>query len=214
MLKLEFDTFEVILENESDYVLGSSDNTFDYDMVYQDEKSSIYRSSNHGIKVYRGNELYKSAIVCAVGGGTGVFEKSAVIDNEAILICCANKIFSLQLPDLTLNWYSKVDPATCFGIYKADNGLFTHGEIQICRLDNKGNILWENGLRDIIVNIDSHEECFILHDTFIELMDFNSNKYKLDFNGRFLDEVLSKTQKDFDLIDKERNKKYWWKIWN
>jgi len=75
---------------------------------------------------------------------------------------------------------------TCFGIYKADNGFFTHGEIQVSRLDKQGNVIWETGLRDIIVNIDKADDCFKLHDNFIELMDFNSDKYELGFDGKFI----------------------------
>lgn len=213
MLTFNYGIFKIEIENDPTYKIGSADNSFSYNFVYKDKKALTYQSSNHGIKIYKDNEIYKSAMICAVAGGTGIHEKSAIIENEDIYICCADKVFSLKLPSLTLNWTTQTDQATCFGIYKADNGLFTHGELQVSRLDYNGNIVWDTGLRDIIVNVDSDDDCFKLHDKYIELLDFNSNKYKLDFDGNFIEEKLSETQKRYDLTDKKTNINPWWKIW-
>ena len=187
MLTFNYDIFRIELENDPTYRIGSSDNLFSYDFVYFDKEALTCQSSNHGIKIYKANEIYTTAIVCAVAGATTIHDKSAIIENDGIFICCADKVFCLSLPDLTLNWMTQVDMVTCFGIYKADNGLFTHGEIQVSRLDKQGNIIWETGLKDIIVNIDKADDCFILHDNFIELMDFNSDKYELGFDGKFIE---------------------------
>lgn len=214
MKTLKFDIYDIELINDSTYTIGSADNNFNYDFVYHDNESLEYRPFNHGVKLYKDGQLIKSAVVCAVGGATGIFENSAIVDQNNILICCADKLFSLKLPDLTLNWITQTDLATCFGVYKADNGIFTHGELNVSRLDSNGNIIWQTGLRDIIVNIDYEKSCFILHDNFIELLDFNSNKYQLDFNGNFISETLSETQKRFDLNDGKRSRRKWWKIWN
>jgi hypothetical protein len=46
---------------------------------------------------------------------------------------------------------------------------------------------------------------------YIELEDFNRNNYKLDFNGKFIEDKLSDTQIRYDRIDNQRQKK-WWKI--
>jgi len=102
--------------------------------------------------------------------------------------------------------------ATCFGIYKADNGLFTHGEMSVARLDHNGLIVWQTGLRDIIVNIEENREQneFVMHDTYISLLDFNNNKYQLGFDGKFISEQLSEQQKHWDLIDKKRNQRKFW----
>lgn len=156
--------------------------------------------------------------MCAITGGTTIHSQSSVIADNDIYICCADKVFSLTLPDLTLNWMTQVDMATCFGIYKADNGLFSHGEMSVTRLDFAGQIIWQTGLKDIIVNIEKNREQdeFVMHDTYISLMDFNSNKYQLNFDGKFINERLSKQQKRWDIIDKKRNQtneKTWWKFW-
>jgi len=210
---LKFDIYDIELINDSTYSIGSIDNNFNYDFVYHDKESLEYRSSSHGIRLIKDEQLIKSAIVCAVGGGTGIHENSAIIDDDNLFICCADKVFCLKLPELSLNWINQADMATCFGIYKISLGYFVHGETRVTRIDKLGNIVWQTGLKDILVNIDNDQPCFVLHDNFIELQDFNSNKYNLDFNGNFISEALSETQKRFDLIDRKRSQKKWWKIW-
>ena len=218
-LKLTFDKYDIELSNDKAFNLNSTDNTFKYDFIYHDKEAPKFQCSQHAIKVSVGGQLYKSAILCAIAGGTTIHSQSAVIEDNDIFICCADKVFSLSLPDLQLNWMIQADIATCFGIYQADNGLFTHGEMRVTRLDSNGTILWETGLKDIIVYIDEeqrYQDAFVMHDNYIELMDFNGNKYQLGFDGKFISEQLSDQQKRWDIIDKKRNQKYekaWWKFW-
>jgi hypothetical protein len=211
--KLNYDIYEIEIINEPTYTTGSADNNFNYDFVYHDTDSLEYNSSNHGLKLYKDGQLIKSAIVCASAGATGISDNSVIIDQNNILICCADKLYCLSLPDFKLNWVTQTDQATCFAVYKADNGLFTHGELEITRLDKKGNIIWQTGLRDIIVNVENEKDCFVLRENFIELQDFNSNIYHLDFDGNFIKETLSESQKLSDLNDKKINQKKWWKLW-
>ena len=89
---------------------------------------------------------------------------------------------------------------------------FTHGELSVTRLGTDGKIIWQTGLSDIIVTLDSEKDSFIMHDDYIELEDFNRNNYKLNFHGKFIEDKLSDTQIRYDQIDKQRQKK-WWKIW-
>jgi hypothetical protein len=88
----------------------------------------------------------------------------------------------------------------------------------VSRLDFNGNIIWQTGLRDIILNIEENREQdeFVMNETYISLMDFNSNKYQLGFDGKFISEQLSEQQKLWDKIDRNRNQKNektWWKFW-
>jgi len=185
MIRLKFEEYEVELIDESLYTLDSTDSISRYDFVYQDEESEFYRSTNHGIKIYKDEKVYKSAVICAVAGATGIHENSAVIVDENILICCADKIFSLSLPDLKLNWMKQVDYATCFGIFRTENGIFVHGELQVSRIDEKGNIIWSVGFADILVTLDGRES-FIIQKDFIEIEDWNHTKYKLSFDGKYI----------------------------
>lgn len=184
MFEFDFKNHRVELVNETNYTLNSVDNNFIYENIFADE-SDLCLWTKHGIKVFLAENLYSNALICANGGATGIHENSAVIIDENILICCANKIFSLSLPKLALNWIKKVDDATCFRIFNTKNGIFVHGEIEASRIDEAGNILWSVGFADILVTPDGKDE-FIFHNDFIEIQDWNHTKYKLDFNGNFI----------------------------
>jgi len=93
-----------------------------------------------------------------------------VIFDEDILICRADKIFSLSLPDLKLVWMEQVDDVCCFGICKIDNGLFVHGELAVSQIDKNGNILWSVSFAEITVTPEGNDS-FILCDKFIEVED-------------------------------------------
>lgn len=185
MIQLKFDEYEVELINEFNYPSHPVGNNFEYDYVYKDGETDFYQSTDHGIKIYKAEKVYKSAVVCAAGGATGIYENSAVVVDEDILICCADKIFSLTLPDLKLNWMKQVDDVTCFQIFKTEHGLFVHGEMQASRIDKQGNIIWSEGFADILVTPDG-KDSFIIHEDYIEIVDWNHARYKLNFDGKFI----------------------------
>ncbi len=185
MIELNFAEYRIELVDESTYTQNSTDNVFATKNVFADSESDVFQSTKHGVKVYKDEKLYGNALICAVGGATGIHENSAVIIENDILICCADSIFSLSLLDLNLNWIKKVDEATCFQIFNSENGIFVHGELEASKIDREGNIIWSVGFADILVTPDG-KDSFILHDDFIEIEDWNHDKYKLDFNGKFI----------------------------
>jgi hypothetical protein len=211
-MKIAFQDYEIEITDDTTYRPGSADNNFIYDFVYHDKEATEYQSSKHAIKIFRGGQLIKSAIVCAVGGGTFIHDNSAIVNDGDLYVACADKVFSLSLPELQVRWITRADQATCFGIYQRGNGLFTHGELSVTRIGTDGQIIWQTGLRDIIVTVDSDKDSFIMHDDYIELEDFLRNNYKLDFNGKFIEETPSDTQIRYNKIDEQRRKE-WWRIW-
>ncbi len=185
-----FKRYHIEIINEAEYFVGSSDNSFKYDLIYQDSEDVIYAPiSKHGIKVDK-DGLYRSAIILATGGATGVNEHSAVIDDENLLVCCCNKVFSLRLPDLELNWIMEADMATCFSIYQYKDSYIIHGELSISRISRDGKIEWQQSARDIFVNIDNVGNTFKMHDDYIELMDWGGFRYKLFYDGSIIDDEL------------------------
>ena len=185
MVEFEFNEYRIELSDESDYAPNLTDNFTSFEKIFVDDKSDIYHSTKHGIKVYKDEKILTSALVCAVGGATGIHENSAVIIGNNILICCADSIFSLSLPKLDLNWMKKVDDATCFRIFNTENGIFVHGELEASKIDKAGNIIWSVGFADILVTPDGKDE-FIIRKEFIEIEDWNNTKYRLNFDGEFI----------------------------
>ena len=85
---------ELTVEVFDDAVFNQSvDSPTSYDKVIQMEKDKLYSpNSQHAIKVYKGGEEIKSGIILASGGGTGVHENTALIDDENLIIRCCNNL--------------------------------------------------------------------------------------------------------------------------
>ncbi|RXK58408.1 hypothetical protein ESA94_17365 [Lacibacter luteus] len=191
----------------------TADSPTSYDKVIQADKDKQYSSiSQHAIKIYRDNNLISSAIILATGGGTGVHSDTALIDENNLIIRCCNKLFSLTLPELTINWMAEPDLATCFSIHKYQNSYITHGETSIARIDKNGNIIWSYGGADIFVRLYDGNP-FEMHETYIELMDFNGSIYKIDYNGETIDHQESDYYKQQPVTVYLKPKKPWWKFW-
>lgn len=185
-------TIEVL--DEQTYKYDSADNNFNYLKHYFGDGAKEYPTSKHGIKIYRNDQFIDSCIIIGSGGATGVNQNSSLIDNDRLLICCCDTVFSLTLPDVELKWKTQADQATCFEIYKLQDDYIVHGEIEISRLDREGNIKWQFGGSDIFVSFDN-EEAFKLNADHIALTDFYKIKYKIDFDGKAIWSSHEQTEK-------------------
>jgi hypothetical protein len=95
-MNIPFQDYEIEITNDTTFKVGSADNTFTYDFVYQDEEAKEYESSKHASKVFQDGQLIKSAIVCAVGGSTTIHDKSAVVKEFSSLNClCWQSILAI-----------------------------------------------------------------------------------------------------------------------
>ncbi|WP_147679255.1 hypothetical protein [Algibacter pacificus] len=145
-------------------------------------------SSKHGIRITENGIEKCSALLLETGGATGISENSFLIKNDRIYICCSDRIYSLNLTDLSANWRNQYDIATCFGIYEFDEDFIVHGEIQVSRIDKNGETKWSFSARDIFVNPDGKTEFKIIENR-IELIDWEGYKYELNADGKILTEI-------------------------
>jgi len=176
--------YQINIFDDEAFKEGSVDHVNHYDFAYFEE--SKYRSTSiYGIKVFQDNVLIKSAVIGAIGGGTSIHKTSTIIEDDRLLICCSDTIFCLSLPDLALLWRTQADEATCFEIYKYQDGYIIHGELEISRLDRDGKILWQQGGADIFTTI-TGEQDFELCEHFIMAKDFENRLYKFDYEGNDL----------------------------
>jgi len=83
---------------------------------------------------------------------------------------------SLHLPTLDLEWHTQTDWATCFGVYHSlkHKCFISYGELEIARVSYSGEIIWQASGKDIFTN------GFVLHDDYIETIDFNDEQYRID----------------------------------
>ena len=135
-----------------------------------------------GIKVFKDDHLFKSAIIGSIGGGTTNHAKATIFEDERFLICCSDSVFCLSIPDLTLLWRTQADEASCFEIFKFKDNYIIHGELEITRLDKNGEILWQHSGADIFTTIAGKDD-FELTDKYIIAKDFENRIYKFDYNG-------------------------------
>lgn len=211
-ITLQYKDLTIELSDDSAFN-QTSDSSAKYNKVVQVDKDKEYSpSSQHAIKVFRDNNLINSGIILASGGGTGVGSDTGLIDDDNLIIRCCNKVFSLALPELNINWVIEVDWATCFSIHQYQDTFISHGELSIARFDKTGKILWSYGGADIFV---CHKEgnAFEMFDTYIALTDFNGSKYKIDYDGKTIDHTESDyySREPITVLMKPRKK--WWKFW-
>ncbi|WP_262151075.1 hypothetical protein [Chryseobacterium foetidum] len=176
--------YQITIFSEPTFMENSADNINNYDLVYFD-KSEYVLPTVFGIKIFNINKLLKSAVIGSVGGGTGIHETSTIVEDDRLLICSSDSIFCLSIPELSLLWKTKADQATCFEIFKHKDDYIVHGELEISRLDKNGNIVWQQGGRDIFTTLDGKDD-FAITDEYILATDWENRKYKFDFNGKII----------------------------
>ena len=138
------------------------------------------------IYLYKAEEEIKSIVLTAGGSVSSLWEKSALLDGDRLLIACGNEVFCILLPSLELLWHTQVDMATCFEVVPYQDDYITHGEMEISRLNRQGEILWQFSGKDIFVSPIERTPSFTLTPKGIELVDFNYESYFIDYNGKLL----------------------------
>ena len=176
--------YRIEIIDHPDYKISSADNVLQFDLFYLDE--SDFHSSVYGIAIFRNDERLKSALIGASGGSTGIHDTAVVIENDRLLICCSNAIFCLSIPSLELLWRTVADTVTCFEIFKYEDDYIVHGELNISRLDENGNILWQQSGADIFTTVDG-KDCFIMMQDFIFARDWENREYKFDYDGHVIE---------------------------
>ena len=140
--------YQIDVYRDETFQKGSADNLNIYDIEHFDESEYIIPTMI-GIKVFKDSSLLKNAIIGSIGGGTGIHKTSVIYEDARILICCSDTIFCISIPDLTVLWQTQADEASCFEIFKYQDGYIVHGELEISRLDKDGKIIWQQSGADI-----------------------------------------------------------------
>ena len=138
-----------------------------------------YISCAHGLLTGDMESPDKSVVMLGIGGATGVHIHSLVCTKNSCFIAVGDSVYSIAIPSLELNWCVKVDFATCFGVYllSEKNCLISWGEVDIKRLCLNGDIAWSYSGADIFTeNLEISED-------FIEITDFNNQKYVINIES-------------------------------
>lgn len=113
----------------------------------------------------------------AGGGASAVHEHSALILNSKLYLAIGHNIVCFALVDHRLVWSLKVDPATCFGIHYNGirHALLSHGELEIARFNEEGEVLWSRSGADIF------SEGFRLEEEHVSVVDFGRREYHFSY---------------------------------
>lgn len=180
-----YKNFSIELFDNTDHTIHSKNAVSRYKHKYCENSlydDAHYPTSKHGIIVSKNGKEISSAILCEVGGATTVHEHSFAVAHDTIFMCCGDKVYSLGLPFLELQWIQQLDTATCFGIYTFNDDFIIHGELQISRINQRGEVQWSFGARDIFVLQDGSKAISIDNNR-IYLKDWEGYEYILDSNG-------------------------------
>jgi len=138
------------------------------------------------VYLYKAEEEIKSIVLTAGGSVSSLWEKSALLDGDRLLVACGNEVFCILLPTLELLWHTQVDMATCFEIVAYQDDYITHGEVEISRLNKQGEILWQFSGKDIFVSSSERTPAFKMTSQGIDLIDFNYEEYHIDYEGKLI----------------------------
>jgi hypothetical protein len=174
-------SLEVHLEHK--YSINSADGVRAYDNYYYGIGCEKYNAIEYiGIRC---TVTGANALLIASGSPKGLNEKSYIVDNNQLLVCVGNSVFSLNTYDLTLNWTQVCDDSCCFQIYRLKNYYLIHGELEITAVDFVGKKIWSFSGRDIFVTQDEID-VVSFSDGKIYLKDWENNKYILDICGKLV----------------------------
>jgi hypothetical protein len=159
--------------DETTYTFGSSDNLrrypFECDLSAGDRPSSV-----HGVII----DGLPAAVFGACGGTTRPHPGSLLKQGGRYYLAVGSFVVCFSASPFEHHWSLAVDPATCFGVYCCvDSGaLIAHGELEISRFTDAGNIVWSASGADIF------SEGFALRAGIAEAVDFNGKVYRFDLS--------------------------------
>ena len=163
---------EVKIVDEPTYTFGSADNIQRY-------KHEIRLAPSEGATSVHGVLINNEPIVVfgASGGASGVHAHSAVILDSRLYLAIGNSVVCFVLANHRIAWTLKVDHATCFGIYydPEKDVLVSHGELEIARINEDGQVLWSSSGADIF------SEGMSLEDEYISVVDFERREYHFNY---------------------------------
>ena len=174
-MELTSGSFALTLLDDLTHDPTSVDNVRQYDREYCFVEE--YRpASKYGLVCRQSDGTTYSCILLAGGGASRVHEHSAVAVNKFCFIGVGDMLCCVSLPTLDLSWATKVDTATCFGVYYCPQHecLLSHGELEIARVRLTGEIVWAASGKDMF------SEGFRLGRDYVEAIDFNHEVYRID----------------------------------
>jgi hypothetical protein len=112
-------------------------------------------------------------------GATTAYAHSGVYVKGSLYVAVGNRVVCVSPCPFQYKWSVQADAATCFGIYfeELHQALISHGELEIARISEGGQLIWSTKGADIFTGELS------LHPQFIEVVDFNGKTYRFNYEN-------------------------------
>jgi len=183
IMKLTNNKCEVEVTLDENFNLNRTEHS-NYDLVLNADKytaQDFYRVLSLSVNLFY--DKYKIALV---GSGQSYPDDCAVLDDEVLTVVQDNRVVRLNLQNRTVVATYDCDLYGCaFGLYRAPDGYFIHGELEVARYDWDFNKKWGFSGRDIFVS-SSNKQAFRLLSDRVCLYDFEDNYYEVDYDGNQL----------------------------
>lgn len=187
-MKINYKTYEIELIEDNSYSTISADNLRDYKFEYfggEINKNRIYTINKRGLiikEIGTGVEV-STAILCENGGRTKISQDIYCLEEDKLWICVGDKLYCLNIPALTVDWFNRIDYGTNYSITKFKTDFIVFGELGLVRMTKEGTIKWRFMGSGIFLSGKNNLKFFENH---IELIDGNSEKYMINEFGEEL----------------------------
>lgn len=185
-MKLENNKYKVNIQVDEEFSLD--DNKKDkYDFIfYPDSFRESYLYKTFSIEVTGQQTTEKISLV---GSYYIKNDNCAVLEDDILTVLQNTTITQINLRNHEIITYKEIEDCFCgFEIYKIQDFYIIYGEMEIIRLDNNLNKVWQFSGADIFVTPDE-DPAFELCDDRIKARDWQGNYFEIDFDGRVITEV-------------------------
>lgn len=186
-MKFNWNEFSIELITESNYSMFSTDNKFVYSKeFYLGEKvvERTYPMSVLGIKKIDSLGAIEDCIALGEDGlMSSIEENSFFSEANNLWVLLSDKIYCIDLSDLSILWYRRLDYSVNFAIHPFLNDFIVHGEIEIFRISKNGEIKWRFMSDDIFVT-PSGKNDFKIMDNQIHVTNWNNKEFTLNEFGQ------------------------------
>ena len=114
-----------------------------------------------------------------------VFEYCTVLNEEKLYTIEFNTLYEIDIFSKQIRYIDLDDLSGAMGLYKINDGLIVHGEMEIVKLDFELNEIWHFLGADIFASI-TDQPAITIYDDRIELLDFENNHYVISHDGKLI----------------------------
>ncbi len=113
------------------------------------------------------------------------FECCTVLNDEKLYTIKFNTLYEIDIITKQIRYIDLDDLSGAMGLYKTDDGLIVHGEMEIVKLDFELNEIWHFLGADIFASL-LDKPAIQIYDDRIELLDFQNNHYVISHSGKLI----------------------------